>query len=778
MFWLTPQTQACQIHHRGGGLSNNELLLSTDLLASSKSLSSNELPLKAEFSPAKDLNLALNSAQNPSNKGVKAQNLSNKSVKSQNPANKTLLLAQNSTQENFPSNSALNSSENSAQSTLPAYQLGAVEVTAPREVDSNPSTTIITTKDIKDSNADNVAQAIRLTPGVMINEAYGQRAEPAINIRGFGRGQVGLYLDGIPVMEIYSRATDYAQYATQGIDSVQISKGFTSPVYGINSLGGAINLISHRPQKELEISMRQKLIFGRHSSPDEVQQGFGIGTNQGKFYVSADVSHTNRSTYPLSGDFEGTTFQKPKDDQNNAYFNNKTAKLKVGIQPNENHEYSLNYIYQRGFKGGLMGENGGQFWKWPAYDKKTLYLLGNSFFTPDLSLNTRLYYDSFYNELESYNAVNTTTGKPNRTAYSWNSIYDDDTYGGILTLSYDIVQDSNLKFGANLKRDHHLESANDKSDLTELTTSIFAQYAQRISDFRFVIAGSYDRADMLNVKYKTSINNVDVIKTDKTKIKGDISVQGVIYYDMSEAQNAHFSVGKKQNMPSLADRYSTRMGSMVQNPDLKVESAINYELGYDLNLASTRVSVAAFYNDLTNMIADKPMPDGTCQDGTGCAQTTNADTGYMYGGEIGFEQGFFTDDLLVVGANYSYIYKKAKGLSDDNTAAGSKITNYPNHMFNAKIAIKPIQRLEFVGLTTLESTRNYFDSSSQSYYKNNNYFTLDISANFELSDGLFINAGVMNVTDRDNQVFWQAHAKNNPTHLAGRRWFAGFDYKY
>lgn len=64
--------------------------------------------------------------------------------------------------------------------------------------------------------------------------------------------------------------------------------------------------------------------------------------------------------------------------------------------PNENHEYSLNFMYSRGQKDGRHPQDGGPRWRFPNYDRKMFYLLGNSFFTPDLSLNTRLYYDSLH----------------------------------------------------------------------------------------------------------------------------------------------------------------------------------------------------------------------------------------------------------------------------------------------------------------------------------------------------------------------------------------------
>ena len=673
-----------------------------------------------------------------------------------------------------------------------------MEITARDAVDANPSVTTITSKTIKDTNSNNIAEAIRFSAGSLFNEATGRRGEPSINIRGYGGTQIGLFLDGIPMMSIYDKQTDFGQYVTQGIASIQISKGFASPVYGMNTMGGAINLISTRPEKELELSLHQRLLFGRHSSPDEVRQGFSIGTNQGLYYFQADVSHTDRSTYPLSSDFKATPIQ-PKGDKINAYYNNKTAKLKFGIQPNENHEYSLNYIYQRGKKGGLYSDDGGgPWWDWTNYDKKTLYLLGNSYFTPDLSLNTRLYYDNFYNRLigDGTRCLN-GDGTLSTAGYcSPSSIYDDDTYGAILTLGYDIYEDTNVKFGVNEKRDTHRLKENAytkdlKENLQELSTSVFAQYAQRLGAFRFVLAGSYDRVDPIVIDFIE--NGEGNIKDKQAKLDG-FSVQGILYFDISEGQSTHLSVGKKENLPTLKQRYSSIWGAYVPNSDLGIENALNYELGYNLNLASTALSVAVYYNDMRNMFvtnevsgADKntvkatggcDTPREVTRRGTTtyyCYQNVNAKSGYTYGGEVSVEQGLFEDDMLVLGANYSYIQKRAKGegLSSYDGADGKKILDYPNHIFNAKVAIKPIEKLEFMGLGTLQSARYYADGNG-GYDRGTNYFTLDISANYEIVQGFSVNAGVLNLTDRDNYT----GATGYEAHFAGRQWFAGFDYKY
>lgn len=118
------------------------------------------------------------------------------------------------------------------------YELGAVEITAVSAVDANPTVTTIKAKDIKDVGAKSVGEAIRRSAGVYFQDPTSQGDTREIHIRGFNSGRHGLFLDGIPVMNVYDRVTDYNQFSTQGVSSIQISKGFTSPAYGASIMGG------------------------------------------------------------------------------------------------------------------------------------------------------------------------------------------------------------------------------------------------------------------------------------------------------------------------------------------------------------------------------------------------------------------------------------------------------------------------------------------------------------------------------------------------------------
>ena len=149
------------------------------------------------------------------------------------------------------------------------------------------------------------------------------------------------------------------------------------------------------------------------------------------------------------------------------------------------------------------------------------------------------------------------------------------------------------------------------TELKELTTSIFAQYSQRLGVFRAVVAGSYDFIEPLNIDFKDGQGDV---KDKQPELDDGYSLQGVLYYDISSAQSVHFTLGKKNNLPTLKQRYSSLWGAQVKSPGLDIENAINYELGYDLALGNTNLSVAVFYNDMKNMFVQKTLIQTTDED--------------------------------------------------------------------------------------------------------------------------------------------------------------------
>jgi hypothetical protein len=112
----------------------------------------------------------------------------------------------------------------------------------------------------------NIAKAFDYLPGVEI-EHIAPRNEAGIRVRGFTtRGQVPFYIDGIPVSVPYDGYVDFNRFLTSDIAELQVTKGFSSPLLGPNSLGGTINVVTKEPIKKFEGEALDRYRHRKHAA--------------------------------------------------------------------------------------------------------------------------------------------------------------------------------------------------------------------------------------------------------------------------------------------------------------------------------------------------------------------------------------------------------------------------------------------------------------------------------------------------------------------------------
>ncbi|WP_198520197.1 TonB-dependent siderophore receptor [Flavobacterium sp. 5] len=303
------------------------------------------------------------------------------------------------------------------------FNLGEVLITTKNTADTLNR---INKKTMESQNKMDVSRALNLLPGITLTVS-GPRNESMVSVRGFDLRQVPVYMDGIPVYVPYDGYVDLARFTTFDLSAIDVSKGFSSIIYGPNSLGGAINLVSRKPTKKFEFDGSLGLI-----DTDGQKSNLNIGSNLGKFYVQGGFSYLNRKSYQMSEDFVP---MKNEDGgkRDNSYRTDQKISVKVGWTPSKNSEYALGYINQQGEKGnpvyaGSDTQNSllakPRYWQWPTWDKESVYFISNTHLNEKNSFKTRLYYDKFKNLLISYDDANyTTITKP----YAFQSFYDDYT---------------------------------------------------------------------------------------------------------------------------------------------------------------------------------------------------------------------------------------------------------------------------------------------------------------------------------------------------------------
>ena len=360
--------------------------------------------------------------------------------------------------------------------------------------------------------------------------------------------------------------------------------------------------------------------------------------------------------------------------------------------------------------------------------------------------------------------------------------------GGSLEAGTTLIPKNNIKASFHYKRDSH----SDRNRVYTLGSgnsakTVYPPWAQddnaTISagledtiDFTknfYSIAGiSYDRMEGLRAnKWVYNGTNTTPIKHNfDTTTSNSWNPQIGFFYLISDTGKLHASIEKKTRFPTMKEKYSWGLPSSgkqtIENPNLKPEESINYEVGYeDLFFKDLRFKVALFHNNISDAIESVTFREG----GTQYTQNQNISKVKQYGIETGVTYSFF--DFLETGFNYTYLDRRNK--ARDLTVGGYKLTSVPVHKFfsYARYAT-PLKGLSVQG--SLEyNTKRYSTTDGASASIARAFSVVNTKAMYKMNkvDGLTVEAGINNLFDRNYEL-----VAGYPE--PGRTYFMGMRYNF
>lgn len=532
------------------------------------------------------------------------------------------------------------------------FTLGEILVTADKMDAPGLGSTSVSSKTMKRYDSVTVGQALNLLAGVDISNV-GARNEQMVYVRGFDLRQVPLFLDGIPVYVPYDGYVDLGRFDTFDLARIDVSKGFSSTLYGSNTLGGAINMVSRRPQRVFEGEAGGGLSFTNGAENNGYRAYTNIGTNQGTWYFQGSASEMHQDYYRLPGNYSNSIAQGPGI-RNNSYQKDHKVNLKLGFTPNATDEYAINYINQHGVKGvppyaGSVAGVVPRYWRWPYWDKESLYFIGNRAFGDGNALKVRAYYDRFSNSLFTFdNATYTTQLKP----FAFMSWYDDFTTGTSIETDLRISAANRLKLGWNYKNDVHREhnAGQPIRYFQDHTQSLAMDDSHTLGPKVSLVTGlSYEKRDTLKAQDYVANQVVPFALANASDWNG----QAGISYRTGGSGKVTAYVAAKSRFPTIKDRYSYRLGTAIPNAALRPERAWNYEIDYsDVLEGSANYELAIFHSDISDMIQSVAVAPTLCATAP-CTQMQNIGKVGMDGFEATLKTALPHD--WTAGGNYTYL---------------------------------------------------------------------------------------------------------------------------
>lgn len=644
---------------------------------------------------------------------------------------------------------ALAVSTAAAQQSSPAsgeepgvFELGTVEVRARAPV--QPDVLKLGGSLLTAARVDTVSDAVRHLPGVSLT--VNGRNETMLNVRGFDSRQVPVYVDGIPLYVPYDGYADFDRFTAFDLAQVSVAKAGASLLYGPNTLGGAVNLVTRRPTQSFEGDVRLGLATGGGR-----KAALNLGGKQDLWYYQVGASLLESDHFRLPKGFKDFKRQ-PTDTgkyRSNADRKDRRLSFKLGLMPNASDEYAVGYVRQRGEKGNPVytgtstARNATRYWRWPYWDKDSVYVLTSTRLDAGNVLKTRLYHDTYKNGLDMYRNASYAAHDPT-------SSYKDMSLGLSATWENHAFAAHALRLAAHYKVDRHDDEGRRYRDVT---TSLVAADDIALNDRqRLTLELSHDQRDAKEVyQWPTG-------KTDATN--------GLIRFGQilgASGDEAYVLVAQRTRFPTIKDRYSARLGRALPNPDLKPELAHHLELGVQGALwQGAQGQAAIFYSRVRDQIQTMTVNSSSCG-GTTCNQEQNVGRTRNQGLELSLVQQLERQWAL----NLGYTLLHRTNLSDRSI----QLTDTPRHRLLAGVQWQPQERWTLRADVEAEQGRKVQFSGSRQALALGGYGVVGLAARYQATRALDVDVGVSNLGDK-----WYQFSDGYP--MPGRSYYLNVGYRF
>lgn len=649
------------------------------------------------------------------------------------------------------------------QNSFANSSLEEVMVTTATKTEKNiegvsASIIVITEEEIQKTGASTLDKILEKVPS--INAQYGRFPHPSasskasISLRGMGANGTLILVDGKRLSGETESPYEMTRITASMIERIEIVKGSMSTLYGSDAIGGVINIITKKVDKNVSTL---DLKYGSNGDGDAVNKNVNF-TNAGsvdklRYKINTSIddttpykvnkSYTQQAINPSSGaDLNGNSLDNISGNYDVTYKDEATVKtigtrLEYDFSDNFTAGLDLSYFTEDRegqYLGNASATSGGLITNTPvnSEDKNRRIDISSDFkylINDDLSMNTKVY-RSYYKK-RNYTDPLTFDGATN-TKFSANVTID--TLESDLTY---ILNDSNIiTTGLEYRKETRDSGAiNPDASSSEFITKVVNYKSLFIQD-------EIEISDTLNAIIGTRYDNI-------SNADNKITLQAGLVKEIAEDTSIRANYAQGYRTPDIAELYvvsmyykgAKRYGSEVINTiktesyDLKPEQSQTFEL----SLSNKYENLSSVFTIFNNKVKDKIdlVSYNDSSSSTKYYTSENIDQVDIKGAEVSFDYDLNKDIDLGLNATY---------LKTEDESTGKELTYTPDISASFSVNYKITNDLN-TNLMLRYIGEQY--SNSTNTEQTNNYTLVDLGAQYQINKNIEYYLGVDNIFNKE-----------------------------
>ncbi|WP_449546504.1 TonB-dependent receptor domain-containing protein [Lelliottia amnigena] len=611
---------------------------------------------------------------------------------------------------------------------------------------------VVNEKELNTRSNQNVTEALREMPGVLVGNGHGSLATGDVQMRGMDSTYTSYMVNGIKQATRESRpyghhiGTEAAfMPPIAAIERIEVIRGPMSSLYGSDSIGGVVNVITKKAYNletwtgvlENNYFLQEKSEYGNTNQTNAFLMGPII---PGKLGVSVAADYLDR---------------RDDDSQSDERFVKHEAgnlDATIAMSPTDTQLWDLNVT-----KGNQEKSHNNKQWYW-GFDRDAASLSQHAWYGDDL--------------LEVKNYISYEKAKTEYRVPGMSSQFIEQRNFEANSANTFSLGDHKLTLGANWTRnelddtfgieDKEAPGVTPVSKITRNGWALFAEDAwMMVPDFTLTTSARLDHDSYFGYHVTPKLYGNWTID-ENWALKGGVSAG---YKKPDLRQN-------NEGFTSVYGRYPYSEIS-IGNDDLKPEQSVNTEMGVYWQQDALALDATLFYTKFKDKISDKTICTQTatqkCQYNGYVAESVfqyfNVSDAEIYGIELNGD--WQVTASLRANANYTYTHSEQKS----GDYKGYALSDFPTSMANVSLTWNVLNDLELWTKSSWRSNSPDIGKSSSTEA----YALVDLGARYHLNKNITLMTGINNLFDA-NPIYNTTY--NQSALLEGRRYNLGARYEF